>query len=329
MGKTSQMRPDRARVPAWVPATALMYLAHTEQGAGIRALARQAAVHPSTILRQVRRWEMRRDDPLIDAALRRLSRVIRAPETKSAEAPVAEDPIRVLRRLAEPGVMLAIAREMETAIVVRDLGGGQSDRIDSLDRRLAEDMALRDWIASADPAARVARYRITPAGRAALREGMARSENTATGLGEAQAAFDPRPRPRSPVTESPLAVLGRRRDRDGRSFLSRAQVRAGERLREDHALADLPLLDRSEMMLFLDAPEPGARAAARLWRALHALGPDMSELMLRCCCHQEGLECTERALGWSARSGKVVLRIALTLLTRHYEGEGEAGQMIG
>jgi len=193
----------------------------------------------------------------------------------------------------------------------------------------AKVLVLHDWIASADPSARVARYRITPTGRAALREGLARTENAATGLGEAQAAFEPRPRPRSPIGDSPLTLLGRRRDKDGRSFLSRAQVRAGERLREDHALADLPLLDRSEMLLFLDAPEPGPAAAARLWRALHALGPDMAELMLRCCCHQEGLETTERALGWSARSGKVVLRIALTLLCRHYEGEGEAGQMIG
>jgi len=329
MGKTSQGPDESLGVPAWVPATAVTYLAHTERGEGIRALARQAAVHPSTILRQVRRWEMRRDDPLIDAALRRLSRILQAPETKSADRLDPEDLLHILRRLAEPGVVLAIARDMETAILVRDLGAGQSDRIDTLDRRMAEDMALRDWIASADPAARVARYRITPTGRGALREGLARSENSATGLAETQAAFEPRSRSRSPVTESPLAVLGRRRDRDGRPFLGPARVRAGERLREDDALADLPLLDRAELLPFLDAPEPGERAAARLWRALRALGPDMAELMLRCCCHQEGLETTERALGWSARSGKVVLRIALTLLTRHYETEGEAGQMIG
>mgnify|MGYP002652262663 CR=1 FL=1 len=32
----------------------------------------------------------------------------------------------------------------------------------------------------------------------------------------------------------------------------------------------------------------------------------------------EGIEMTERRLGWSARSGKIVLRLALMRLERHY-----------
>lgn len=60
-------------LPAWVPEAARNYLVHTETGLPIRALARAAHVHASTIMRQVRRFENRRDDPLIDDVLRQLS----------------------------------------------------------------------------------------------------------------------------------------------------------------------------------------------------------------------------------------------------------------
>jgi hypothetical protein len=42
-------------------------------------------------------------------------------------------------------------------------------------------------------------------------------------------------------------------------------------------------------------------------------------MVLRCCCYLEGLEVAEKRMGWSARSGKIVLRIALTRLKRHYD----------
>ncbi|MCB1311526.1 MAG: helix-turn-helix domain-containing protein, partial [Sedimentitalea sp.] len=55
--------------PGWVPEGARRYLAHTENGKSIRELARDAGCHASTVLRQIRRMETRRDDPLVDAAL--------------------------------------------------------------------------------------------------------------------------------------------------------------------------------------------------------------------------------------------------------------------
>jgi predicted DNA-binding protein (UPF0251 family) len=61
---------NRGDAPGWVPKTALRYLAHIEAGLPIRALARHAGCHASTILRQIRKIENRRDDFLVDEALR-------------------------------------------------------------------------------------------------------------------------------------------------------------------------------------------------------------------------------------------------------------------
>ena len=72
------------------------------------------------------------------------------------------------------------------------------------------------------------------------------------------------------------------------------------------------------------------RARARVADALRELGPGMGDLVLRVCCFLEGLEMTERRLGWSARSGKVVLKLALERLARHYADRyGPGGPLIG
>jgi hypothetical protein len=59
--------------------------------------------------------------------------------------------------------------------------------------------------------------------------------------------------------------------------------------------------------------------------ALRDLGPGLGDVALRCCCYLEGLETAEKELGWSARSGKIVLRIALQRLRRHYEERAQSG----
>jgi hypothetical protein len=54
---------------------------------------------------------------------------------------------------------------------------------------------------------------------------------------------------------------------------------------------------------------------------------ELQEAALRCCCLPEGLE---KRLGWSARSSKIVLRITLQRLVRHYaETQGKFAPRIG
>lgn len=249
---------------------------------------------------------------------------------------------RVLRRLCEAGAVLAVAQDMEKAIVVRDQPDGGTLRRAVVDRELAQAMALKDWIACEAPG-RIARYRITAAGRAALRE-MIDGPAAATGFSEAQQGFDgpeeAARRLRYAGIDSPVAALARRRDRDGTPFLSLDLVRAGERLREDFELAQMEPRTTQNWDRFLTAGTSGGvpdldglrgaeAARARVSGALRELGPGLGDVALRCCCHLEGLESAERRMGWSARSGKIVLRIALQRLKAHYERLGDRGGLIG
>ena len=260
-------------VPGWVPEPALRYLAHTESGQPIRDLARQAGCHASTVLRQIRRLEMRRDDVLVDHALRRLGlahfnhaeqtkvketlpmNAQNTPPTPPSEETLRKEARRILRRLTEKGAVLAVAEQMDKAVVVRDNGQGDTAPAGVVDRAIAEAMALKDWIACANPG-RVSRYRITGAGRSALARLLAEAENLArrngrsSGFAEAQAPFSAAPprvveeedeaEPRRfSQSDSPLTLLARRRDKDGKLFLSDDLVRAGERFREDFELAQM------------------------------------------------------------------------------------------
>ena len=369
-------------VPAWVPESARRYLHHTVAGRPIRDLARRAGCHASTVLRQIRRIEMRRDDPLVDAALVALARTHfpatpqrplpqqeaavnslspnslspHSPEpeaggeTASPSAAVLDREARhVLACLSEPGAVLAVADQMEMAVVVR----GEGLRTAVVGTDIAQAMALKDWIACTNPG-RVSRYRITSAGRAALRRLMAQAENRARvekddGFAEAQAQFDgpqaeegamPSRRSRYGRAESPLSLLARRKDRDGQPFLDDALVRAGERLREDFELAQVgPRVTQNWDGFLTGRGRSGAErgsglpaateARGRVADALADLGPGLGDVALRCCCYLEGLEQAERRMGWSARSGKIVLRIALQRLKAHYDRHAGPDGLVG
>lgn len=278
----------------------------------------------------------------------------------------------MLRRLAEPGAELVVAPGMDKAIITRG-----EIRTAIVNRKLAEEFALNSWVEQVDQGTRMIRYRLSGAGRAALRRlgtgegGMPRAADFADaepvgaeapmpGMAEQAAGFDhadkhrvwgsrdlpdaedgkPR-RMRVNLAESPLQLLARRRDAKGNPFLDADLVSAGERLREDFETAQMgPRVTQNwdrfmtsgidELMRGERQLGGSDRARARVADALRELGPGMGDLVLRVCCFLEGLEMTERRLGWSARSGKVVLKLALERLARHYADRyGPGGPLIG
>lgn len=366
------IRVSTDKIPSWVPHPALLYLAHTEAGISIRALARAEGRHASTILRQIRRFEQQRDDPLYDSALTTLGRTLIFPTDEKdspamtalprADAALVDDTRiireakRILRRLCETGAFLAIAADMDKAIVLKQTPPDKTTRIGVLDRPVAEAFAVKDWIEKKTDG-RVTTYVITTAGRAALKRMLMDEAAPQPGFAEAPMPFGDQhrewgekhvmqPGADSPQTlrynlaESPLALLARRKDKAGNPFLSAELVAVGERLREDFELAQMGPRVTQNWDRFLTAgdrgsftsagPGEGARGARdRVASALRDLGPGLGDVVLRCCCYLEGLEAAEKRMGWSARSGKIVLRIALQRLKAHYEGLGRGANLIG
>ncbi len=351
-----------APLPGWVPLETCRYLQHTEAGRPIRQLARKAGCHPSTILRQVRRVETLRDDPLIDEVLTYLAGRFQAdgaakagagadrPAARGLTAGFERESASVLTLLSRGGAVLAAAEGMEMAVVVREGQDSDGQKV-AVSRPLAGALALTGWI-TCSRRGRISRYAITPAGRTALKRIIADQENRARarlegGFAEAQAPFlapdgSGKPgygrKPRYGTSETPLEMLARLSDKDGKPFLSPAMVRAGKRLREDFELAQISSHLMQETLYFTpgsralrsNSHEAGAAAQQRMTEALQKLGAGLGDIALRCCCHLEGLETAERSLGWPARSGKVVLRIALQHLADYY-GETSAleAELIG
>ena len=362
---------------------AALYLAHTDRGESIRALARATGAHPSTVLRTVRRVEDRRDDPLLDTVLGGLeaecAHVAVVPaalpplEAKTADpgrdlpraeggAPsdetVRRDARRFLRRLAEPGSILVIAPGAEKGGIFCAANQHRKP-IAMLPVAMAAEFLRRDWIGLTARGTATVRYAITDVGRAWLRRTLAEeaeTKRTRDGAGPFAAqhrlagtrqTMDPATgRPEELAVnlgESPLGWLARRRGVDGRPFLEAAEVEAGERLRSDFEVAQMGPSVAQDWRKFLTpgdrlsgsplprGPAEGPAAARdRVAAALATLGPGLSDIAVRTCCFLEGLEASERRFGWSARSGKVVLKIALQRLAEHYglvppkEDPGEA-----
>ena len=263
------------------------------------------------------------------------------------EGTIAREARRILRRLCETDAVLAVAQDLDRAVVLRPGPDGEQTRTAVVDRSVAQAFLVKDWI-SCLKAGRIARYTITAAGKAALRRLLdedRRRRQAALGFAEAATPFQAqhaiwgvaqvaeggrRRKLRVNLAESPLAILGRRKGPDGQPFLSPALVQAGEKLREDFERAQMGPRVGQNWDRFLTGGDRGGflndsglaegpRAARqRVSDALDDLGPGLADVVLRVCCFLEGLETAEKRLGWSARSGKIVLKIGLQRLLAHY-----------
>ncbi len=265
------------------------------------------------------------------------------------EGTIAREARRILRRLCETDAVLAVVQDLDQAVVLRPGPDGQHTRTAIVDRGVAQAFAIKDWI-TCHKMGRIAQYVITPVGKAALRRLLdedRKRRHEALGFAEATTPFqaqhalwgraqvaDGAGRVRSVkvnLAESPLGVLARRKGADEKVFLAPELVQAGERLREDFERAQMgPRVgqnwdrfltggDRGGFLADSGLAEGPRAARQRVSDALDDLGPGLSDVVLRVCCFLEGLEQAEKRLGWSARSGKIVLKIGLQRLLKHYE----------
>lgn len=128
--------------------------------------------------------------------------------------------------------------------------------------------------------------------------------------------------------ESPIAWLARRRDAQGRPWLSPVEAAAGERLREDVERAGL--IGRLTMSWDAaprgsaprgpgEAPLLRGRAArARAEAALAAAGPGLREVLERVCLAGSALREAERALALPRGGARPLLKLALQRVAAVY-----------
>lgn len=147
------------------------------------------------------------------------------------------------------------------------------------------------------------------------------------------------------LSESPLAQLARLRTKTGAAFLAAREFEAGERLRADYTRGQLmPRLGANWIASVASGKRSGAGSAAeltdvalaarlRVEKAIAAVGPELSGVLIDVCCFLKGMETVEAERAWPVRSGKVVLKTALAALARHYwpgalQSGGKPAQML-
>jgi len=247
----------------------------------------------------------------------------------SARPAAEKEILRVLRHLAKKGASLGRRDEATWAF------GGLAQPPAACSAAVVETLAQRGLVREADGG----RLVLSETGAALLRRALSDGEDFAAQHQVRAAAVVSDGATAQAVTlnhaESPLAWLRNRRDREGKPFIDSVQFAAGERLRADYSRGQImPRVTSNWTAAVADGRRGGAGGMAeiteaamaarrRVEKALAAVGPDLAGLLVDFCCFLKGLEEIEGERRWPTRSGKVVLRVALAALARHY-GLGEA-----
>ena len=126
------------------------------------------------------------------------------------------------------------------------------------------------------------------------------------------------------VAESPLGWL------HSRGLVTLRQLDAGERLRADWERAQLaPRITMKWDAAPISSQRAGSSAAPdlsgsqidakrRFHAAIDHAGAGLGDILWRVVCSGEGMREAETALGWPARSGKLVLTLALNRVADFY-----------
>jgi hypothetical protein len=133
------------------------------------------------------------------------------------------------------------------------------------------------------------------------------------------------------LDESPLGWLRRHKGRDGRPLINAAEFAAGERLRSDYSRGQImPRVTANWTATvargrrdggaggIAELTEAAIAARQRVDRALDAVGPEFAGALVDFCCFLKRIEEIEQSRAWPARSAKLVIRLALAALARHY-----------
>jgi hypothetical protein len=257
----------------------------------------------------------------------------RRPRAVPGAAPLGRDATRLLAALAGEGAYAITDPAEPAGWIVREGGRGVSLGGGRFAPAAGRELLATDLAEQAG--GRRARLTISPAGRARLRRERAGAHSPFLAQHLDLVGDAPEPdRPQRDASESPLAWMARRRDRDGAPLIDAACFDAGERLRRDLTVASLmPRMGQDWSGVSVDGSGPRDPAAGsdamlaarqRVRAALTAVGNDLSGLLIDLCGFLKGLERIEAERRWPARSAKVVARIALARLAEHYGLEREA-----
>jgi len=241
---------------------------------------------------------------------------------------------RLLPVMAKKGAHARAGGINRTAKVSIILRPGQKKPSAICEAQVLEQFHRQEWIEQADGGD----WRISATGLAWL----ARSNGGEDGYRSqhqviAERMVDMPDGSRRPVRinegENPLGWLRRRKGPDGNPFITEDMAAAGDRLRTDFTLAQMTPSITTDWTR-IQTCGPGSRSSGRngandlsdnalaarqrFTRAVNAVGPEMADIVVDVCCFLIGLGEAEKSRAWPQRSAKLVLRLALDILARHY-----------